>query len=65
MREYLLIFFFCYNIRFVSKIHILPWANDLLISAGGDNFIALWDYVPGKLLQTLNIKEIIETKVKC
>ncbi|POG68153.1 hypothetical protein GLOIN_2v1639694 [Rhizophagus irregularis DAOM 181602=DAOM 197198] len=48
--------------QFVSKIHILPWANDLLISAGGDDFIALWDYVPGKLLQTLNIKEIIETK---
>jgi hypothetical protein len=42
----------------------LPWANDLLISAGGDDFIALWDYVPGKLLQTLNVKEIIETKVK-
>ncbi|CAG8715669.1 14653_t:CDS:10 [Rhizophagus irregularis] len=50
------------NSKFVSKIHILPWANDLLISAGGDDFIALWDYVPGKLLQTLNIKEIIETK---
>ncbi|RIA94645.1 WD40-repeat-containing domain protein [Glomus cerebriforme] len=48
--------------QFVSKLHILPWANDLLLSAGGDDFIALWDYVPGKLLQTLNIKEIIETK---
>ncbi|GET02758.1 tRNA (guanine-N(7)-)-methyltransferase non-catalytic subunit WDR4 [Rhizophagus clarus] len=48
--------------QFVSKMHILPWANDLLISAGGDDFIALWDYVPGKLLQTLNVKEIIETK---
>jgi hypothetical protein len=34
-----------------------------LISAGGDDFIALWDYVPGKLLQTLNVKDIIGTKV--
>ncbi|CAG8693294.1 2796_t:CDS:2, partial [Funneliformis mosseae] len=48
--------------QFVSKIHILPWAKDLLVSAGGDDFIALWDYVPGRLLQTVNIKEIIGDK---
>ncbi|CAI2187508.1 6582_t:CDS:10 [Funneliformis geosporum] len=48
--------------QFVSKIHILPWAMDLLVSAGGDDFIALWDYVSGRLLQTVNIKEIIEEK---
>jgi len=35
----------------------------LLVSVGGDDFIALWDYVPGKLLQTVNVKEIIENKV--
>ncbi|CAG8557145.1 11835_t:CDS:10 [Ambispora leptoticha] len=45
--------------HFVSKLHIIPWAADFLISGGGDDFVALWDYVHGTLLQTLDIKQFV------
>ncbi|RIB00637.1 hypothetical protein C2G38_1902023, partial [Gigaspora rosea] len=42
---------YCFgHTQFLSKLHILPWDSDLLLSAGGDDFIALWDYVPGRLI---------------
>ncbi|CAG8639126.1 7922_t:CDS:10 [Acaulospora morrowiae] len=49
--------------QFLSKLHILPWDTNLLLSAGGDDFIALWDYVPGTLIQELNIKKLIESQM--
>ncbi|CAG8551733.1 14200_t:CDS:10 [Gigaspora rosea] len=55
---------YCFgHTQFLSKLHILPWDSDLLLSAGGDDFIALWDYVPGRLIQTLDIKNLIQNQV--
>ncbi|CAJ0824427.1 14818_t:CDS:2 [Entrophospora sp. SA101] len=50
--------------QFLSKLHILPWSTDFLLSAGGDDYIFLWEYVSGKLLQSLNVKSIIENQIK-
>ncbi|CAG8509546.1 19171_t:CDS:10 [Dentiscutata erythropus] len=55
---------YCFgHTQFLSKLHILPWDSDLLLSAGGDDFIALWDYVPGRLIQTLDIKNFIQNQI--
>ncbi|CAG8589565.1 12245_t:CDS:10 [Ambispora gerdemannii] len=48
--------------HFVSKLHIIPWAADFLISGGGDDFVALWDYVHGTLLQTLDVKQFVDSQ---
>ena len=50
--------------RFVAKIHIIPWATDLMISAGGDDYVALWDYAKGRLVQCLDIKNLLSTSTK-
>ncbi|CAG8470000.1 15574_t:CDS:10 [Racocetra persica] len=55
---------YCFgHTQFLSTLHILPWDSDLLLSAGGDDFIALWDYVPGRLIQTLDIKNFIQNQI--
>ena len=50
--------------RFVAKLHIIPWATDLMISAGGDDYVALWDYAKGRLVQSLDIKNLLPASTK-
>ncbi|TPX67385.1 hypothetical protein SpCBS45565_g03869 [Spizellomyces sp. 'palustris'] len=43
--------------EFVSAIHVLPFASEILVSGGGDPFLCVWDYLNGKLLQQIPIEE--------
>ncbi|KND04607.1 uncharacterized protein SPPG_00324 [Spizellomyces punctatus DAOM BR117] len=43
--------------EFVSAIHVLPFASEILVSGGGDPFLCVWDYMNGKLLQQIPIGE--------
>lgn len=36
---------------FVSKLCILRWAPEILVSGGGDNYILIWRWVEGRVLQ--------------
>ncbi|KAI7905621.1 WD40-repeat-containing domain protein [Cokeromyces recurvatus] len=44
----------------VTCISILPWDEKKLVSSGGDCTIRLWDYVHGKQLAVLDLKNQIE-----
>ncbi|KAG1404291.1 hypothetical protein G6F60_004437 [Rhizopus arrhizus] len=44
----------------VTCIGILPWNEELLVSAGGDGSIRVWEYIKGKQVQCLDLKEQIE-----
>ncbi|CAG8470125.1 2840_t:CDS:2 [Paraglomus occultum] len=50
--------------QFVAKLHIIPWATDLMMSAGGDDYVALWDYAKGRLVQCLDIKHLLSPSTK-
>ncbi|KAG2183167.1 hypothetical protein INT43_006162 [Umbelopsis isabellina] len=47
----------------VTNVRIVPWSTNLLVSAGGDCTVRLWDFVTGKELQSLNYKAQIEKYV--
>ena len=40
---------------FVSKLCVPPWHQSTLISGGGDNFILVWDWIKGELLQKIQL----------
>lgn len=44
----------------VTVIQLLPWNKQLLVSSGGDGTVRLWDFLGGKQLQSLDLKEKIE-----
>jgi tRNA (guanine-N(7)-)-methyltransferase subunit TRM82 len=46
--------------EFVSVIETLPWNPHQLVSAGGDDFVAHWDWTTGELLQTFDIRPLVE-----
>ncbi|OAD01116.1 hypothetical protein MUCCIDRAFT_112546 [Mucor lusitanicus CBS 277.49] len=44
----------------VTCIDILPWDETVLVSAGGDGTVRLWDYVKGTNKQIVDLKSEIE-----
>lgn len=46
--------------EFVSVIETLPWDRNQLVSAGGDDFVAHWNWTTGELLQTFDIRPLVE-----
>ncbi|KAI8367608.1 WD40-repeat-containing domain protein [Radiomyces spectabilis] len=44
----------------VTAVRQLPWSEEMLISAGGDSTIRLWEFLKGTEVQCLDIKEIIQ-----
>ncbi|KKZ60208.1 hypothetical protein EMCG_05130 [[Emmonsia] crescens] len=40
---------------FVSKICVLPWSTSTLISGGGDDYILVWSWAEGELVQRVPI----------
>lgn len=44
----------------ITHIDLLPWNESLLVSAGGDGTIRVWDFLNGQQIQSLDIKEQIE-----
>lgn len=45
--------------EFVSKLCLIPWKPELLISGGGDNFLLLWDWLAGTIKQRFNMSDIV------
>lgn len=49
--------------EFISKLCILPWAPDVLLSGGGDNQIISWDWKNGILLYDIDLSSHIRGHV--
>ncbi|CDH50810.1 trna (guanine-n-)-methyltransferase subunitwdr4 [Lichtheimia corymbifera JMRC:FSU:9682] len=43
----------------VTSVKVVPWSTDLLVSAGGDNTVRVWQFVQGKEMQCFPTKEYI------
>ncbi|KAF9886841.1 tRNA (guanine-N(7)-)-methyltransferase non-catalytic subunit trm82 [Aspergillus nanangensis] len=49
---------YCFgHTAFVSKLCIPHWAPEFLVSGGGDNFLLLWKWAEGRLLQKIPLVE--------
>ncbi|OCH87825.1 WD40 repeat-like protein [Obba rivulosa] len=46
--------------RFVSAVHIPPFAPSTLVSGGGDPMLKLWDWFSGRLLSEIPISDAVE-----
>ena len=46
--------------QFVSKMCIPLWKPEILISGGGDDYILIWDWRNGTMLQEIDIKSTVE-----
>ncbi|OJJ47832.1 hypothetical protein ASPZODRAFT_131423 [Penicilliopsis zonata CBS 506.65] len=44
---------------FISKLCVLPWASEILVSGGGDSYLLVWKWAEGKLLQKVSLPEEI------
>lgn len=44
----------------VTCVSLLPWNKSILVSAGGDGVIRVWDFLKGSQIQALDLKEQIE-----
>ncbi|KAI8065924.1 WD40-repeat-containing domain protein [Gongronella butleri] len=47
----------------VTKIAVLPWQSNLLVSAGGDGSIRVWNFCAGKQQQLIDVMPYIEEHV--
>lgn len=45
--------------EFVSSLCLLPWQSNILVSGGGDEFLAVWDWTEGKSVQQFDIRALI------
>jgi len=50
--------------EYISKMKFIPNNNNLLLSGGGDDYLYLWDYINAEIIQTINIKELIDEIIK-
>lgn len=47
--------------EFVSELTLVPWKPELLLSGGGDDFLAVWNWTTGALLQKFEIRSLLAT----
>ena len=47
--------------QFVSKLCTISSYPQLLISGGGDDFLLLWEWLPGQIMQNIDLKGPVET----
>lgn len=47
--------------EFITKLCVPPVYPHLLISGGGDDYLILWDWRAGRLLQQLDLKQLVAT----
>ncbi|KAL8905786.1 MAG: hypothetical protein Q9171_006538 [Xanthocarpia ochracea] len=50
--------------QFVSKLCIPSWNSQLLISGGGDDYLLVWDWLLGRVLQKIDLRKLIVDSVK-
>ena len=46
--------------EFITKLCVLPAYPHLLISGGGDDYLMLWDWPTGKMLQRFDLKGLVD-----
>ena len=46
--------------EFVSSMHIPEWDSSILISGGGDDFLCIWKWFDSKLLQKVELRNLIQ-----
>ena len=46
--------------EFVSRICIPLWRPEILISGGGDDFLLVWDWIHGKVIQKIDLKSVVD-----
>ncbi|KAI7891892.1 WD40-repeat-containing domain protein [Mucor mucedo] len=44
----------------VTCVSLLPWNKSILVSAGGDGVVRVWDFLKGSQIQAIDLKEQIE-----
>lgn len=44
----------------VTCVNLLPWNESILVSAGGDGNVRVWDFLKGSQIQAIDLKEQIE-----
>ena len=47
--------------EFITKLCVLPVYSHLLISGGGDDYLILWDWCTGRMLQQLDLRSLVAT----
>ena len=47
--------------EFITKLCVPPVYSHLLISGGGDEYLLLWDWRAGRILQQLDVKNLVVT----
>ena len=47
--------------EFITKLCVPPAYPHLLISAGGDDYLMLWDWPTGKMLQRFDLRGLVDT----
>lgn len=47
--------------EFITKLCVPPVYPHLLISGGGDDYVILWDWPAGRMLQRLDLKSLVAT----
>ncbi len=47
--------------EFITKLCVPPVYSHLLISGGGDDYLILWDWCTGRMLQQLDLKSLVAT----
>ncbi|KAG5439878.1 hypothetical protein PCANB_000160 [Pneumocystis canis] len=50
--------------EFVSKLCILSWEPNILISGGGDPYLFIWNWEHQKLLSKINLIELFDEKIE-
>ena len=46
--------------EFISKLCMVPSNPELLISGGGDDFLLLWDWLAGTIIQKIDLQGVID-----
>ncbi|KAI9813129.1 MAG: tRNA (guanine-N(7)-)-methyltransferase non-catalytic subunit trm82 [Pycnora praestabilis] len=50
--------------QFVSKLCIPSLHRGILVSGGGDDYLVIWRWIDGQILQKVNIRNLVENAVK-
>ena len=46
--------------EFVNKLCVLPWNHSILISGGGDDYLLVWNWRSGEILQTIHLRSEVD-----
>ena len=59
-QSYVIEGFCCGHKEFVSKLCVL--SNNILVSAGGDDHLMIWNWLEGKLLKAISLRNVVQAR---